>query len=127
MEPTRTASGRPFDIRERLLEFGCDVVRVAQFLHTKGPIARALSFQILAAGTSMGANAEEADGASSRRDFIAKNSIALKEAKETRFRLRICRRCELLDASFDPMLKESDELIRIIAAIIHNAKRRLPE
>jgi len=93
MEQTKlTPSGRPFDIHERLLLFACDVVRLTQFLHTRGPIARRLSYQILDAGTSVGSNAEEADGASSHNDFIAKNRIALKEAKETRFRLRVCQR-----------------------------------
>jgi four helix bundle protein len=106
-EQRLTPSGKPFDIHERLLDFACDIVRAAQFLHTRGPIARALSYQLLSAGTSTGSNAEEADGASSHDDFIAKNRIALKEAKEARFRLRVCRRSELLDA-----LRPSDQGIR---------------
>jgi len=73
---------KPFDIHERLLLFACDIARVTQFLHTRGPIARHLSCQILSAGTSVGSNAEEADGGSSHDDFIAKNRIALKEAKD---------------------------------------------
>jgi hypothetical protein len=77
-----TPSGKPYDIHERLLEFACDIVR------------------------------------------IAKNRIALKEAKETRFRLRVCRGTNLLDASYDPLVKESDELVRILATIVHNAIRR---
>jgi four helix bundle protein len=118
-----TPSGKPFDIHERLLDFGCDIVRAAQFLHTRGPVARALFYQLLSAGTSAGSNAEESDGASSHDDFIAKNRIALKEAKEARFRLRICRRTELLDERFDPLIKESDELVRILGKIVHNALR----
>jgi four helix bundle protein len=125
MEHHQPASAaKPFDIHERLLGFACDVVGAAQFLHTRGPIGRALSYQLLAAGTSVGANSQEADGASSRSDFIAKLRIALKEAKETRFRLQVCRKCDLLDARFDPLLVESDELVRIIAKIVHNAIRR---
>ena len=109
----------PFDIRERVVEFGCDIVRAAQFLHTRGPISRALSYQILAAGTSIGANVQEADGTSSRADFVAKMRIGLKEAKETWFRLRVCRRCGLLDERFDVLLQESEEVVRILAAIVH--------
>jgi len=120
----RTPSGKPFDIHERLEDFACDIVRAAQFLHTRGPIGRALSYQLLAAGTSAGSNAEESDGASSHDDFIAKNRIALKEAKEARFRLRVCRRCELLDNRFEPLVMESDELVRILGKIVHNAIRR---
>jgi four helix bundle protein len=117
-------SKKPFDIRERLVDFACEIVRAARFLHTRGPIGRALSYQILASGTSVGANAHEAEGASSHGDFIAKNRIALKEAKETRFRLRVCRRCDLLDATFDPLMQESDEIVAILGAIVHTAVRR---
>jgi four helix bundle protein len=122
-EQRLTPSGKPFDIHERLLDFACEIVRAAQFLHTRDPIGRALSYQLLSAGTSTGANAEEADGASSHDDFIAKTRIALKEAKETRFRLRVCRRTNLLDASFDHLVTESDELVRILGKIVHNALR----
>ena len=124
MELRRSVAGqKPFDIRARLIDLGCEIVRAAQFLHTRGPIGRALSYQILAAGTSVGANVQEADGASSRPDFVAKTRIALKEAKETRLGLLICRRCELLDDKFNPLIKESDELVRILGAIVHNTIR----
>jgi four helix bundle protein len=123
MATSRTPSGKPFDIHERLLLFACDVVGAAEHLYCRGGIARALSFQLLAAGTSAGSNAEESDGASSRRDFIAKNRIALKEAKENRFRLQMCRKRNLLDAKFDPLVQESDELVRILGKIVHNARR----
>ena len=122
-EKRLTASGKPFDIHERLLIFACDVVKAVQFLHIRGPVARAVSYQLLSAGTSVGANAAESDGASSHNDFIAKNRIALKEAKETRFRLTVCRRCDFLDTSFDPLVQESDELVRILGKIVSNAVR----
>ena len=56
-------------------------------------------------------------------DFIAKNRIALREAKEARFRLRVCRRCGLLDETYDPLVQESGELVKILAAIVHSARR----
>jgi four helix bundle protein len=118
-----TSSGKPYDLHERLLLFACDIVSAVQFLHKRGAIARALSYQLLSAGTSVGSNYEESDGASSAADFIAKNRIALKEAKESRFRLRVCRQCQLLDASFDPLIRESDEVVRILGKIVHNAAR----
>jgi four helix bundle protein len=112
---------KPYDIRERLFLFACEVVGAVEFLQRRGPIARALSYQVLSAGMSVGSNAHEAESASSRRDFIAKNRIALREAKETRFRLRVCRRRGYLDASFDPLLQEADELVRILGKIVHTA------
>ena len=44
-----TPNDKPYDIHERLLDFACGVVGVAQYLHQRGPIARALSYQILSA------------------------------------------------------------------------------
>jgi len=105
--------------------FACDIVRAVQFLHRRDPIARALSYQILASGTSIGANYEESYGASSIADFAAKTRIGLKEAKETRFRLSVCRRTQLLDESFDALVQESDEIVRILGKIVHNTRRRL--
>jgi four helix bundle protein len=122
-QPILTPSGKPYDLHERLLLFACDIVSAVQFLHKRGPIGRALSYQLLAAGTSVGSNYEESDGASSPADFIAKNRIALKEAKESRFRLRVCRRCDLLDTNFEPLVRESDEIVRILGKIVHNALR----
>jgi four helix bundle protein len=107
-----------------LLEHGAAPAGTAQFLQTRGPIGRALSHQLVAAGTSAGSNAEEAEGASSHDDFIAKNRIALREAKETRFRLRVCRRCDLLDATFDSLLAESEEIVRIIGNILNTPTTR---
>jgi four helix bundle protein len=119
----RVPDGKPFDIHERLELFACDVVIAAQNLHNQGGIARALSYQLLAAGTSAGANAAEGDSASSHDDFIAKHRIALKEAKEARFRLRVCRQCGYLDERFDALIEESDQLVRILAKIVHTAVR----
>ena len=123
-QPTLTPSGKPFDLHERLLLFACDIVRAVEFLHRRGAVGRALSYQILSAGTSVGSNYEESDGASSHADFMAKNRIALKEAKETRFRLRVCRLTDLLDANYDPLIREADEIVRILGKIVHNAARR---
>src|SRR5829696_5022280 len=88
---------RPYDLRERLLEFACAIVRLVQYLHTQGAVASALSYQLLKSGTSAGANYEEADDGSSPRDTAAKQMIALREMKETRFRLQVMKRCGLLN------------------------------
>ena len=112
---------KPFDLRERLFEFGCLIVRVVQFLHTRGPIASALSYQILRSGTSAGANYEEADDGTSARDKKAKRKIVLRELKETRFRLRILRHCGLLTEDQDPVIDETSELIKIVATLLMKA------
>jgi len=114
---------RPYDLRARLLQFACVIVRVAQFLHTRGPVASALSYQVLKCGTSAGANYEEADDGSSGRDILAKRRISLREIKETRFRLRVLRTCGLLTADQDPVIEESDELAKILATLVRNSDR----
>ena len=114
-------SEKPYDLRERLFRFACVIVRVVQFLHTRGPVASALSYQVLKYGTSAGANYEEADDGSSDRDIPAKRKISLREIKETRFRLRVLRKCELLTSDGDPVIWESDELVKILATLVRNS------
>jgi len=113
---------KPYDLRECLFEFGCLIIRLVQYLHTCGPIAMKLSDQILKAGTSAPANYEEADDASGDRDKAAKRRIALRELKEVRMRLRMLRRCDLLTADHDPVINESDELVRIVATVIRKSE-----
>ena len=117
---------KPYDLRERLFEFACVILRVVQYLHTCGPIGVAVSDQLLRCGTSAGANYEEADDGSSPRDTLAKRRITLRELKETRFRLRVLRSCNLLKSDHDPVIAESDELVRIVATVVRRASQRGP-
>ncbi|MGH9238492.1 MAG: four helix bundle protein [Vicinamibacterales bacterium] len=123
MGPTNWEPSKPFDLRERLFEFGLLTIRVVQFLHTRGPIGVAVSSQILRAGTSAGANYEEADDGSSPRDSLAKKMIVLRELKECRWRMRLIRAAGILTQAQDPVIKESDELVKILATVVRNAKR----
>lgn len=68
---TKTGERPPFYIKERTLAFGVRVVKVAQRL-PKTIAGRELGKQIIRSGTSIGANVEEADGATSKKDFIHK-------------------------------------------------------
>ena len=120
----RLRSQKPFDIRERLFVFACEVVDVAQKLHTRGPIAGSLSIQLVSAAVSAASNAEEADDASSSRDFRAKERICLREIKEARLRLRVLRATGLLDPSEDRLIQESQELRLIVSTIIRNNARK---
>ena len=115
---------KPYDLRERLFEFACAIVRVSQFLQSRGGISAALSVQILKAGTSAGANYEESDDGSSSRDSVAKAEITLRELKEARFRLRVARKCDLLPSTFDSVITESDELVRIVAVVIRKRRHK---
>jgi four helix bundle protein len=120
-----TIRQKPYDLRERLLLFACLIVRVAQYLHTRGPVAMALCAQVVKSGTSAGANYEEADDGSSPRDSLAKTKIVLRELKETRFRLRVLRKCGFLGKEHDPVLNETGELVKIVAKIVQNKRAAL--
>jgi four helix bundle protein len=122
MEHTESApGGKPYEIRERLFVFACDVTETSQKLRTQGRVAVELSVQLVAAAVSAAANAEEADDGSSRRDFLAKQKIGLRELKETRLRLRVLRRTRFLDDRVDALIQESTELVKIVASIIRRA------
>ena len=113
--------GKPYEIRQRLFVFACEVVRVAQKLQATGRVGAALSEQLASAAVSAAANAEEADDGSSRRDFLAKEKIVLRELKETRLRLKVFRATDALGPGEDSLIDESDQLIRIVSVIIRNA------
>ena len=117
-----TIKERPYDLRARLFNFACIITRVAQFLHTRGPIAVALCAQVLRSGTSAGANYEEADDGSSQKDIRAKRQIVLRELKETSFRLRVLRKTEILTPAQDPVINECAELVKIVASLIRKSR-----
>ncbi len=77
-----------------------------------------LSKQLLRSGTSIGANIEEAVAAQSRRDFLAKMSIASKEARETRYWLVLLQQSKLTKLDLKPAIAKVEELIRILTSIV---------
>jgi len=120
-EETKRKQGR--DIQERAFEFARRIVRLYQHLEKRGATGRTLGRQVLRSGTSVGANLEEAEAGQSRADFIAKSSIALKEARETYYWLRLLVACELGPSEqINPRIAESNELIAILTTIVKKAR-----
>lgn len=77
-----------------------------------------LSKQLLKCGTSVGANVEEAIGGVSDKDFNSKLGIAYKEARETRYWLRLLRDSEIItQKAFDSIFPDCEELLKIIGSI----------
>ena len=113
---------KPYDLRDRLFEYACAIVRLVQYLHTKDAVARSLSDQILKAGNSAGANYEEADDGSSPADTRGKRRISLRELKECLFRLRVLRATGYLGPEHDPIIRETLELKRIMASLLRKSK-----
>ena len=73
------------DIVERTFDFSVRIIKLAQHMNKDSTSNKLLARQILQAGTSTGANIEEAQGGQTKADFIHKYSIALKEARETNY------------------------------------------
>lgn len=116
--PMRSSKGQ--GIRDRTFRFGVRIVKMSGHL-PRTAAGFELAKQIIRSGTSIGANVEEADVGESKKDFVHKLGIALKEAQETRYWLRIIIESQLLaDEETQSLLKESDELVRIINTIIKN-------
>jgi four helix bundle protein len=111
------------EINERAFRFACRMVELYQKLRRAGGAAWELAPQLLDAGTSIGANLEEATGGQTKPDLIHKNCVALKEAREVRFWLRVIDKTRLLpgeDVTRD--IQEASELANIVGAIIRNAR-----
>lgn len=120
MPPPQGDYGR--DVRERAFRFACSTVVYCRN-RCQEPVGRILVPQLIRCATSIGANLEEARGAESRKDFISKCSIALKEARETSFRLRVfCSTCEDSRKQGELLLREAEELAAILGAIVRNAR-----
>ena len=104
-------------VAEKSEDFAVRVINLCKYLrHTKKEYV--LSKQLLRSGTSIGANVAEAQRAQSRADFLAKMSIALKEANETFYWLRLLYRTQYLTGrEFESVSKDADELLRMITAI----------
>lgn len=103
-------------IQQKSFEFALEIIRLYQELKRKGEYV--LSKQVLRSGTSIGANVEEASAGQSRKDFLAKMAVASKEARETRYWLRLRQKSQLVATDVSFALAQVDELIRILTAVV---------
>lgn len=116
-------TNKPRDLSERTFLFSCDVVAFCLVLSRTPGAHRQIASQLLRAGTSVGANAEEARSAYTRREFAFKASIVLREARESRFWLRIILANKLAPGDTTAtLLAEANELVGIYTATVRKAK-----
>lgn len=115
---------KPRDIKERTFKFAHEIVKLCRELDERPGVGRTVGKQLLRSGTSIGANVEEAQAGQSRADFINKNAIALKEARETVYWLRLLRESgECANSQSEPLQNEAEEIAQILGAIIVNTKK----
>ena|SRR5215212_4041933 len=108
------------DIRERAFRLACDIVGLYDLVAERGFSARRMAGQLVNSGTSIGANLEEADGAQSRADFVSKCTIALKEARETHYWLRLIAATD--KGTDDRLLRECNEIVAILTSIVRKTR-----
>lgn len=110
-------------IQGRAFGFGVRVIRAARYLRELREYD--LASQFLRSGTSVGANAEKAIAAQSRRDFIHKFSVALKEAREALYWIKLMIASETVPAEkFQELLSEAQQIVRILSKILVTCQQR---
>ena len=116
--------GARADIVERTFSFVLQIVKLCRGLERTSGASRSLSLQLLRSGTSIGANVEEAQAGQSKADFASKMAIALKEARETGYWLRLIRESGIATTDSLTLLEtEASELAKILGAIISKVKK----
>ena len=120
---TQRQSDPRFDLEDRLLEFSARIIRLADSLpNTRA--ANHLAGQLLRCGTSPYGNHGEVEAAESRKDFVHKLKVCLKELKETRRWLRLINKAKMLPRQkMISILEETEELIRIFFTSIRTAEK----
>ena len=109
-------------LREKSYAFAIRAINLAKFLREEKK-EYILSKQIVRCGTSIGANIEEASGAQSNNDFIAKLHISLKEAKETHYWVRLLRDTEYISKEqAQSLIEDIDEVITILTRSLKTIK-----
>ena len=109
-------------ITEKSFQFAVRIVKLCK--HLRGSKKEyTLSKQLLRSGTSIGANTAEAQQAQSKADFIAKLSIALKEATETKYWIRLLHATDFLtEHEFQSIFSDCIELEKILVSILKSSK-----
>ncbi len=114
-------------VGDKSLAFAKRIAKLYRFLVDKKK-ETIMSKQILRSGTSIGANIREGLFAQSRKDFISKMNIALKEAGETDYWIEILYSADYLtEMEFKSLKNDNDELIRMLSSIVKTTKKNTPK
>lgn len=110
-------------IQQKSFQFALEIIQLYSELQKQREYV--LSKQLLRSATSIGANVEEASGGQSRKDFLAKMYIAYKEARETRYWLRLLKHSELVTVDLTKELIFIYEIIKILSSIVKTTEESL--
>ncbi len=110
-------------ILNKTYDFALRIIKLNKFLN-KEKREFTLSKQILRSGTSIGANAEEATGSISKKEFRAKYFISYKEARETHYWLRLLRDSDYIDKKLaESLIIDVEEILKILGAILKTVSK----
>jgi len=116
---------KPNAVADKSFDFAVRIVNLYRFLCDEKR-EYILSKQLLRSGTSIGANIEEALQAQSKRDYLSKMNIALKEANESLYWIRLFHATHLLDdKQKDSLFADCNEVISLLVAIVKTTKKNL--
>jgi four helix bundle protein len=105
------------DINNRTFSFACRTVKLYRHLAKQKYAAEVLGRQVLRSGTAIGANLEEAQAGQSKAD------IAIKEARETHYWLRLLRDTKIISAEkINNLLSEANEIVAILTSIVKKTR-----
>jgi four helix bundle protein len=113
------------DLLDRTIQFSLRIIKLYREIE-KDRVGQIIGKQLLKSGTSVGANIHEGQGGQTRPDFIAKYSIAYKEALETAYWLRIVEDAKIIPSTrlFD-LKDETTQLIKILSTILIRTKQNM--
>ena len=112
----------PENIQDRTFEFACNLIKFLRNANLKEEAEKVILRQLLRSGTSIGANLEEASAGQSKADFVSKSNIALKEARETYYWLRLLKRTTItVTSELDVLLDEARQITAILTVIVKKA------
>ncbi|MBI5808597.1 MAG: four helix bundle protein [Ignavibacteriales bacterium] len=110
-------------ILEKSFDFAVKITKYYVESIKKDYLLKDILRQLLRSGTSIGANVSESQEAVSKKDFINKLSIALKEAKETEYWLKILfQSCIINENLYNELINECHQIIRILVSILKKLK-----
>jgi len=110
-------------VQKKSFEFSLKIISLYKKLQKEKEFI--ISRQLLRSGTSIGANVEEALAGQSKKDFTAKMSISSKEARETKYWLRLLKQSELTSIDVNSLILDNYELIRILTSIVKTSQQNL--
>ena len=108
----------------QIKSFTLAIAIIQLFKRLQGKREYVISRQLLRSGTSVGANVEEAKAGQSRKDFLSKMSVASKEARETKYWLRLLETSKLVDVDVSSELQMVEEVIRLLTSIVKTTGQR---